>query len=100
MICGDGEEAEARLPQIGECIGTALIDPGKLWQNGVIESFNGKFRDEYLSVEWFRTHAEANVIIEQWRQHYNNVRPHSGLGHLTPSEFVVRIPVKPDRHSI
>ena len=69
------------------CIETALIDPGKPWQNGTNESFNGKFRDECLSVEWFRTRREAKVIIEAWRQHYNAVRPHSSLGYLTPHEF-------------
>jgi putative transposase len=68
-------------------IGTALIEPGKPWQNGVVESFNGKFRDECLSLEWFRSRAEAKVIIEQWRRHYNEVRPHSSLGYLTPAEF-------------
>lgn len=47
----------------------ALIDPGKPWQNGTDESFNGRFRDECLSVEWFRSRREAKVIIEQWRQH-------------------------------
>ena len=71
-------------------IGTALIEPGKPWQNGVTESFNGKFRDECLSLEWFRTRAEAKVIIESWRQHYNAVRPHSSLGYLTPNEFAAR----------
>jgi putative transposase len=71
-------------------IGTALIEPGKPWQNGVSESFNGKFRDECLSLEWFRTRAEAKVIIESWRQHYNAVRPHSSLGYLTPNEFAAR----------
>jgi len=68
-------------------IGTALIEPGKPWQNGVTESFNGKFRDECLSLEWFRSRAEAKVIIETWRRHYNEVRPHSSLGYLTPNEF-------------
>lgn len=68
-------------------IETAFIDPGKPWQNGTNESFNGKFRDECLSVEWFRTRREAQVIIEAWRQHYNAVRPHSSLGYLTPHEF-------------
>jgi putative transposase len=68
-------------------IGTALIEPGKPWQNGVAESFNGKFRDECLSLEWFRSRAEAKVIIETWRRHYNEVRPHSSLGYLTPNEF-------------
>jgi putative transposase len=68
-------------------IDTALIDPGKPWQNGTNESFNGKFRDECLSVEWFRTRAEAKVLIESWRQHYNVVRPHMSLNYLTPIEF-------------
>lgn len=66
---------------------TAFIDPGKPWQNGTNESFNGKFRDECLSVEWFRSRREAQVIIEAWRQHYNTVRPHSSLGYLTPHQF-------------
>ena len=72
-------------------IGTALIEPGKPWQNGVAESFNGKFRDECLSLEWFRSRAEAKVVIEAWLQHYNEVRPHSSLDYLTPNEFVERL---------
>ena len=72
-------------------IDTALIDPGKPWQNGATESFNGKFRDECLSLEWFRSRAEAKVVIETWRRHFNEVRPHSSLGYLTPAEFVARI---------
>jgi putative transposase len=72
-------------------IDTALIDPGKPWQNGATESFNGKFRDECLSLEWFRSRAEAKVVIETWRRHYNEVRPHSSLGYLTPAEFAVKI---------
>ena len=75
----------------------ALIEPGKPWQNGVDESFNGKFRDECLSMEWFRNRTEARVVIEQWRCHYNEVRPHSSLGYQTPREFVQQgcLPVKP-----
>ena len=68
-------------------IGTALIDPGKPWQNANDESFNGKLRDECLSVEWFRSRPEAKVIIETWRLHFNAVRPHSSLNYLTPLEF-------------
>jgi transposase InsO family protein len=64
---------------VAQGIGTALIEPGKPWQNGVTESFNGKFRDECLSLEWFRSRVEAKVIIETWRRHYNEVRPHSSL---------------------
>ncbi|MXS84902.1 transposase, partial [Nitrosomonas sp. HPC101] len=67
---------------------TVLIEPGKPWQNGTNESFNGKFRDECLSMEWFRNRLEAKVIIENWRHHYNEVRPHSSLNYLTPRQFV------------
>ena len=59
---------------VAQGIGTALIEPGKPWQNGVTESFNGKFRDECLSLEWFRSRAEAKVIIESWRKYFNAVR--------------------------
>ena len=69
-------------------IGSALIDPGKPWQNGTDESFNGRFRDECLNLEWLRSRREARVIIETWRQHYNQVRPHSSLDYRTPVEFV------------
>ena len=68
-------------------IETALIDPGKPWQNATDESFNGKFRDEYLGLQWFRNRVDAKVGIEQWRRHDNEVRPHSSLGYLTPAEF-------------
>ena len=67
-------------------IDTALIDPGKPWQNATDESFNGKLRDECLSVQWFRNRIDARVSIEQWRRHYNEVRPHSSLRYLTPAE--------------
>lgn len=56
-----------------ESLQIALIDPGKPWQNGTNESFNGKFRDECLSMEWFRNRLEAKVVIEDWRLHYNDV---------------------------
>lgn len=65
----------------------ALIDPGKPWQNGTTESFNGKFRDECLAMEWFRNRLEAKVVIEDWRRHYNQVRPHSSLNYETPEAF-------------
>ena len=76
---------------VDQGIETALIDPGKPWQNGVSESFNGKFRDECLSMEWFLSRAEAKAIIEAWRRHYNEVRPHSSLGYLTPAEFAANL---------
>lgn len=70
-----------------ETLDVALIEPGKPWQNGTAERFNGKLRDECLSMEWFRSRAEARVVIEQWREHYNHVRPHSSLSHQTPDAF-------------
>ncbi len=68
-------------------IDIALIEPGKPWQNGTDESFNGRLRDECLRLEWFRSRLEARVVIEQWRRHYNHVRPHSSLRYRTPIEF-------------
>lgn len=84
--------SRAILPWItDEGMHTALNDPGKPWQNGTDESFNGKLRDECLSLEWFRSRAEAKVIIESWRQHYNAIRPHSSLDYLTPNEFKAKL---------
>ena len=70
-----------------EKIDTALIDPGKPWQNGSNESFNGKFRDECLSMQWFKNRIDAKILIEDWRQLFNAVRPHSSLDYQTPAEF-------------
>ena len=70
-----------------ESLELALIDPGKPWQNGTNESFNGKFRDECLSTEWFRNRLEAKVVIEDWRIQYNTFRPHSSLNYQTPFEY-------------
>jgi putative transposase len=68
-------------------IDTAFMAPGKPWQNGLNERFNGKFRDEYLNLEWFRSRAEAKVLIEAYRRHYNDMRPHSSLDYSTPAAF-------------
>ena len=70
-----------------EGISTAHIEPGKPWQNGLNESFNGKFRDECLNAEWFATRREAVVVVEEYRRSYNEVRPHSSLGYLTPQTW-------------
>ncbi len=64
-----------------------LIQPGKPTQNGFIESFNGKFRDECLNEHWFSTLAEARAIVTAWRRDYNERRPHSAIGYLTPAEY-------------
>jgi putative transposase len=65
---------------------TTFIEPGKPWQNGTNESFNGKLRDECLNMQWFRNRAEARIIIEGWRRHYNEERPHSSLSYHTPAQ--------------
>lgn len=57
-------------------------------ENGFIESFNGKLREECLSINWFSNLTESKQIIEQWRREYNGNRPHSSLGNLTPDEYV------------
>lgn len=67
---------------------TCYIEPGKPWQNARGESFNGKFRDEFLNMEVFRSLEEARVMTENWRRHYNEDRPHSSLGYKTPLEFL------------
>jgi len=66
-------------------IKTLFIEPGSPWENGYIESFNGKLRDELLNREFFTTLEEAKVLIEQWRKEYNQVRPHSALGYRPPA---------------
>ena len=71
------------LDRIG--VKTLFIEPGSPWENGYIESFNGKLRDELLNREIFTTLTEAKVLIEQWRREYNQVRPHSSLGYRPPA---------------
>ena len=64
---------------------TLFIEPGSPWENGYIESFNGKMRDELLNREIFTTLVEAKVLINQWKEEYNQVRPHSSLGYRPPA---------------
>ena len=66
-------------------VGTLLIEPGSPWENGYVESFNGKLRDELLNGEVFYTLKEAQVLIQRWRQGYNRLRPHSALGYRPPA---------------
>jgi len=70
---------------------TLYIEPGSPWENGYIESFNGKMRDELLNRELFTTLDEAKVLINEWRREYNQIRPHSALGYRSPSP-VAKIP--------
>ena len=71
------------LTQVGAK--TLFIEPGSPWENGYCESFNGKLRDELLNGEIFYSLKEAKIAIEQWRRHYNTVRPHSSLGYRPPA---------------
>ena len=77
------EEIRGWLQRLG--VETLYIEPGSPWENGYIESFNGKLRDELLNGEIFDTLIEAKVITERWRKHYNQKRPHSSLGYLPPA---------------
>ena len=72
----------------------AFIEPGSPWENGYCESFNSKLRDELLNGEIFYSLAEAQVVIESWRQHYNTVRPHSSLGYKPPAPSAKAWPPK------
>jgi putative transposase len=80
------------LDKIG--VKTLYIEPGSPWENGYNESFNGKLRDELLNGEIFYSLAEAKYLIERWRRHYNQVRPHSSLGYRPPAPEVV-LPLYP-----
>jgi putative transposase len=75
------------LSRIG--VNTLFIEPGSPWENGYIESFNGKLRDELLNREIFTTLEEARVLIEHWKQEYNHIRPHSSLGYRPPAPEVI-----------
>jgi len=84
----NGAEFTARairkwLNNIG--VKTLFIEPGSPWENGYIESFNGKLRDELLNREVFTTLMEAKILIEQWKREYNQVRPHSSLSYRPPA---------------
>jgi putative transposase len=84
----NGPEFTARvvrdwLAKIG--VRTLFIEPGSPWENGYVESFNGKLRDELLNGEIFYSLEEAKVLIEIWRKHYNQIRPHSSLGYRSPA---------------
>lgn len=73
---------------------TLYIEPGSPWENGYNKSFNGKLRDELLNGELFYSLAEARYLIEAWRQHFNQVRPHSALGYRPPAPAAI-LPLQP-----
>jgi len=66
------------------------IEPGSPWENGYIESFNGKLKDELLKRETFTTLFEAQVLIENWKRDYNPIRPHSALGYQSPAPEAIK----------
>jgi transposase InsO family protein len=77
------KEVRKWLSDLG--VKTLYIEPGSPWENGYVESFNGKLRDELLNREIFTTLLEAKVLIEGWRREYNEIRPHSALGYRPPA---------------
>ena len=77
------KEVRKWLGRLG--VKTLFIEPGSPWENGYIESFNGKLRDELLNREVFMNLTEAKILIEQWRKEYNHFRPHSALGYRPPA---------------
>lgn len=82
---GSEFKAETLQEWLGRlAVKTAYIEPGSPWENGYNESFNGRLRDECLNGELFYSLKEAQVIIEDWRDHYNHIRPHSALGYKSP----------------
>lgn len=70
---------------------TLFIEPGSPWENGYIESFNGKFRDELINREIIYTLKEAKKLIEKWQKEYNQVRSHSSLGYKPPAPEAIQI---------
>lgn len=90
IVCDNGTEFTSKAmffwsKETGVTLG--FIQPGKPTQNAFVESLNGKFRNECLNQHWFRTLDEARYEIELWREHYNNVRPHSSLNYMSPVEY-------------
>jgi transposase InsO family protein len=75
---------------------TLFIEPGSPWENGYIESFNGRLRDELLNREIFTTLWEAQVLIENWREEYNHIRPHSSLGYRPPAPEAIQLFMPPN----
>lgn len=82
------EAVKEWLKRLG--VGTLYIEPGSPWENGYIESFNGRLRAEFLNGEMFDTLLEAKVLIERWRKEYNTIRPHSSLNYRPPAPAAVQ----------
>jgi len=90
IVCDNGPEFTSKalfLWSRESGVKLHFIQPGKPVQNAFVESFNGKFRDNCLNQHWFRDMADARSTIKQWREHYNEIRPHSSLGYVPPAVF-------------
>ena len=93
IICDNGTEFTSKAMFFWgkeTSVQLGFIQLGKPTQNAVVESLNGKFRNEYLNQHCFRTLDEARYDVDLWRDHYNKVRPHSALGSVPPEEFAKR----------
>ena len=82
------KEVQERFAELG--IGTIYIDPGSPWQNGHVESFHNRLRDECLNQELFPSVTEARVVIEEWMLLYKRIHPHSKLGFQSPDQFATK----------
>jgi putative transposase len=94
IVCDNGPEFQSQVLDFWahrHDVTLSFIQPGKSVQNAFIESFNGKFRDECLNENYFTSLLDAQTTIEAWRKDYNEMRPHSSLGDLTPAEFAMKI---------
>ena len=90
-----GKAIRSWLNRLG--VKTLFIEPGSPWENGYIESFNGKLRDELLNREIFTTLLEAQILIEEWRKEYNQLRPHSSLRYRPPAPEAIMPVIMPVR---
>lgn len=86
VLVSQGQSVPEAIRAVGSQ--TAYIAPGAPWENGYVESFNARLRDELLNGEIFYTLKEARIIIESWRRHYNTIRPHGALGYRPPAPEV------------
>lgn len=94
IVCDNGPEFQGQALDFWahrHGITLSFIQPGKPVQNAFVESFNGKLRDECLNENYFTSLSDAQITIEAWRKDYNETRPHSSLGDLTPAEYVMKI---------
>ncbi len=92
----------ANIAGVRDVRGVAIdfIRPGKPVDNSFVESFNGRLRDECLNGKWFQSRDEAREFVEAWREDYNNARPHSALGQLSPAQYRSQVEATGDRKKL